>query len=128
VFVDFIQIVNESGRSERDAVNKISAGLPKLAKRENVPVVVASQLTRPNNHNVNEKPILFHLRESGNLEQDAHSVLLIYRPMDTNTNEFTGEDQIIIAKQRHGPVGNIPVTYNDRQLTFEARRSDDATN
>lgn len=120
VLVDFIQIVNESGRDTREAVNKISSGLRKLAKTSQVPVVAASQLGRPRDRNLNEKPTLFHLRESGNLEQDAHNVLMLYRPVDDN-QDFTGDDEIIIAKQRHGVIGSVPVNYNSRQLIFEDR-------
>jgi replicative DNA helicase len=120
VFVDFIQVVREHGRDPREVVNKISAGLRSLAKNAKVPVVAASQLSRANAKNLNERPTLFHLKESGNLEQDAHNVLFLYRPVAEN-QEFTGLDEILVAKQRHGITGSINVFYNPNSLTFEER-------
>lgn len=61
------------------------------------------------------------LRESGNLEQDAHRVLLIYRPKDRDYEEYTGEDLILIAKQRSGVEGRVEVTYNAQALRFQSR-------
>lgn len=120
VFVDFIQIVSDTGRDNREVINKISAGLRSLSKNAGVPVVAASQLARASARNLNERPTLFHLKESGNLEQDAHNVLFLYRPVD-DQQEFTGADEIIVAKQRHGITGPIPVRYNHDCLIFEER-------
>jgi replicative DNA helicase len=120
VFVDFIQIVHEGGRDARDIINKVSAGLRSLSKNFGVPVVAASQLSRANARNLNERPTLFHLKESGNLEQDAHNVFFLYRPVNEH-HEFTGDDEIIIAKQRHGIIGPLNVSYNSDRLIFEQR-------
>ena len=60
------------------------------------------------------------LRESGNLEQDAHCVLLLYRPVDGD-GEWTGEDAILCGKQREGVTGHVDVVYDAKTLTFEAR-------
>ncbi|AXC12746.1 Replicative DNA helicase (DnaB) [Acidisarcina polymorpha] len=120
VFVDFIQIVSETGRDARDVMNKVSAALRSLSKSAGIPVVAASQLSRANSRNLNERPTLFHLKETGNLEQDAHNVFLLHRPVD-DRQDFTGADEIIIAKQRHGVTGPINVFYNSERLIFEER-------
>lgn len=121
IFVDFIQIVHENGKDRREAINKVSAALRDTCKSLNIPFVVASQLARRDS-DVNRRPTMQDLRESGNLEQDAHKVLLIYRPVDKNTDEFTGEDEIIVAKQREGITGSVRVRYDDQALWFRSRR------
>ena len=120
LFVDFVQIVNEQGRTQKEAIDRVSAALRSIAKTLNIPVVVGSQLARRDN-DVNRIPTLQDLRESGNLEQDAHNVLLLYRPIDKSDHSWTGEDQIIIAKCREGPTGSIPTRFDGRSLTFVPR-------
>jgi replicative DNA helicase len=67
-------------------------------------VLALSQLTRPRDGNLNRRPTKFDLKESGALEADAHTVLLIFRRVDETTLLPTGEDEIVIAKQRSGPL------------------------
>ena len=122
LYVDFVQIVQETGRTQKEAIDKISAALRGIAKNLNIPVVVASQLAR-RDADVNRVPTLQDLRESGNLEQDAHNVFLLYRPVDRSTSDFTGEDQFIIAKSREGTPGAIPVAYDTRSLTYKPREA-----
>ena len=69
----------------------------------------------------NRRPTIQDLRESGNLEQDAHNVLLLYRPKDKVTGAWTGEDEIIIDKQREGVTGIVAVTYDEHSLTYQPR-------
>jgi replicative DNA helicase len=120
VFVDFLQIVKTGNQERRLAIGAISAALRELAKTTGAAVVTSSQLSRPRDGSVNARPTLFSLRESGEIEQDAHNVLLLYRPVDDQRRR-TGEDEIVIAKQRHGVTGSVPVTYNSKLLTFEPR-------
>ena len=64
---------------------------------------------------------MFSLKESGALEEAAHTVILPYRPVDAESGAFTGEDELIIGKQRWGAIGSIPVNLNGRYLRFEPR-------
>jgi replicative DNA helicase len=64
---------------------------------------------------------MFSLKESGALEEAAHTVILPFRPLDVETGQFTGEDELIIGKQRWGSIGSIPVLLNGQYLRFEAR-------
>jgi len=84
-----------------------------------VPIVVLSQLSRP--ADINEPPTMTKLKESGDIEANAHVVLLLYQPIDKRTHRPTGEDQIIIGKQRHGPLGEIPVVFDSKTMTFRQR-------
>jgi replicative DNA helicase len=120
VIVDYLQLVNaRNAKTERERVNAVSGGLRDLAKQTRVPVIALSQLSRPGERNVNERPTLYHLKESGNLEQDAYSVLLLYRPQ--NDQGFTGDDEVIVGKQRFGDTATVNVKFNKARVTFEAR-------
>lgn len=81
IFVDFVQIIREDGRDRREAITRVSASLRDTCKSLNIPFVVASQPAR-RDADLNRRPTLQDLRESGSLEQDAHNVLLLYRPVD----------------------------------------------
>jgi len=125
VFKDWENLVlngfGERFRFERERITKISGQIRALAKDTGVPILAVSQLNRPLQRNANERPNKFSMKESGSLENDSHTILLIYRPSD----EFgrpTGDDEIIIAKQRHGPVSNEAVRFDSRTMTFFDRR------
>lgn len=120
IFVDFVQIIREDGKDRREAINRVSAVLRDTAKSLGIPFVVASQLARRDGDE-NRKPSMQDLRESGNLEQDASRVLLLYRPKDRDNEEYTGEDLILVAKQRSGVEGRVEVTYNAQALQFQSR-------
>lgn len=120
IFIDFVQVIHEDGKDRREAINRVSAALRDTCKSLNIPFVVASQLAR-RDADPNRRPTIQDLRESGNLEQDAHNVMLLYRPKDKATGDWTGEDEIIIDKQREGATGMVPVRYDDRSLTYVAR-------
>ena len=120
IFVDFVQIIHEDGKDRREAINKVSSCLRDSCKSLNIPFVVASQLAR-RDADPNRRPTLQDLRESGNLEQDAHNVFLLYRPKDKSTGDWTGEDEIIIDKQREGMTGIIPVRYDPKLLVYRER-------
>lgn len=120
IVVDFVQIIHEDGKDRREAINRVSASLRDTCKALNVPFIVASQLTRRDG-NPNRKPTLQDLRESGNLEQDCHNALFLFRPKD-DRGEWNGEDEIIIEKQREGFTGIVMVKYDDRTLSYIGRQ------
>jgi replicative DNA helicase len=121
IFIDFVQIIHEDGKDRREAINRVSAALRDTCKHLNIPFVVASQLAR-RDADPNRRPTIQDLRESGNLEQDAHNVLLLFRPKDKSTGDWTGEDEVIIDKQREGVTGIVPVRYDERSLTYIGRQ------
>ena len=123
IFCDFVQIIHEDGNDRREAINRVSATLRDTAKSLGIPFVVASQLARRQG-DIDRAPTMRDLRESGNLEQDAHNVLLIHRPK--NNGEWTGEDELIVEKQREGETGPVLVSYDTRSLTFVERRTERA--
>lgn len=120
LLVDYVQLVNAPARDERERITKVSNALRALAKDTGVPIVAISQLSRPRDGNPNMRPNRFALKESGSLENDAHVIVLIYRPMDSS-GQYVGEDELILAKQRSGPVGIAPIAFLDTTLTFKPR-------
>jgi replicative DNA helicase len=119
IFIDFIQIIQEDGRDRREAINRVSAALRDTCKALNIPFIVLSQLSRGDKDS-NRRPTKEDLRESGNLEQDAHNVQLLWREKDDN-GEWTGNDLIIIDKAREGALGPVEVMYDSRTLTYKGR-------
>ena len=120
VIVDYVQLIDADGRDERQRISKISRTLRELAK-EGTPILALSQLARPKDGNLNTRPNKFSLKESGALESDAHTVLLLYRPVDQQDRP-TGEDELIVAKQRHGPWSIEPVYFDTRTLSYRERQ------
>jgi len=100
--------------------------LKALAKELNIPVVALSQLNRAVETTQDKRPMLSHLRESGSIEQDADVVLFLYRPevynfkTDTKTGEsLEGLAEVIIAKQRNGPIGEVKLRFIKDFARFE---------
>jgi replicative DNA helicase len=120
LIIDYVQLLSAPARDERERLTKVSNALRSLAKETGVPVVAISQLSRPKDGNQNFRPNKFHLKESGSMENDSHVIVLTYRPVDEFGNP-TGEDELIIAKQRHGPVSNERVFFDLKTLTFLGR-------
>jgi replicative DNA helicase len=116
--VDYVQIVNAPGKDERLRVAAISRGLTRLAKDEQVPVVALSQLSRPDRSNANRRPTMSDLRESSQLENDAHCIVLAHREWDEEFGKLKSDGELIVAKQRSGETGAFPVNYDKRTLTF----------
>jgi replicative DNA helicase len=122
--VDYAQIVGADGRDERLRVAAVSRGLTRLAKDEGVPVLVLSQLSRAEKGNANRRPTMSDLRESSQLENDAHCVILLHRTWDEDAERMSSDGEIIIAKQRSGETGVFPVTFDRRSLMFgDAQRN-----
>jgi replicative DNA helicase len=125
VCVDYAQIVPADGRDERLRVAAVSRGATRLAKDEGVPVMLLSQLSRPDKANANRRPRLSDLRETSQLENDANVAVLLHRPVDDEEQPGSAAE-LIVAKQRSGATGVFPLEFNQRSLMFEERKSDSA--
>ncbi len=122
IIIDYLQLMRHEGRIESrvEQVGQISRGLKGLARELNVPVIALSQLSRAVEQRGGEKkPILSDLRESGQIEQDADLVMFIYRDeYYEKDSERPGEADIIIAKHRNGPVGDVVLTFRKEVPKF----------
>jgi replicative DNA helicase len=122
IVLDYIQLMQAPGVGENRAteISAISRSLKALAKELNVPVVALSQLNRSLEQRPNKRPVMSDLRESGAIEQDADLIVFIYRDEvyheDTNDK---GVAEIIIAKQRNGPIGTTRLTFLGKYTKFE---------
>jgi replicative DNA helicase len=121
VIVDYLQLIRGSRRSEsrQQEISDISQSLKALAKELNVPVIAVSQLSRAVESRSDHRPQLSDLRESGAIEQDADIVVLLLREEYYNpTPENKGVTEIIIAKQRNGPVGSVMLGFIKEYMRF----------
>jgi replicative DNA helicase len=123
IVIDYLQLMQVPGTKENRAteISEISRTLKALAKELKVPVIALSQLNRSVEQRVDKKPVMSDLRESGALEQDADVILLIYREevYDPNTPK-KGIADIILAKQRNGPTGEVKLTFLGKYTKFES--------
>src|ERR1700691_4057065 len=129
VVIDYLQLMSSRGRNENrnQEVSAISRGLKLMSKDLDVPFVVLSQLsraseTRPGDH----KPQLSDLRDSGSIEQDADLVAFIYREevYKKDREDVKGQAELVIAKQRNGPIGTVPLRFLGQYTRFENRAED----
>jgi replicative DNA helicase len=123
IIIDYLQLMRHEGRVESrvEQVGQISRGLKGLARELNVPVIALSQLSRAvEQRGGDKKPILSDLRESGQIEQDSDLVMFIYREEYylKDESERPGEADIIIAKHRNGPVGDVVLTFQKEYPRF----------
>jgi replicative DNA helicase len=140
ILVDYIQLMsgpinNKDGRVQE--ISQITQGLKAIAKELSIPVVALSQLSRAVEQRDDHKPLLSDLRESGSIEQDADVVMFVYRAAyylqrkepqaatvehaewQAKMNEISHLAQILIAKQRHGPIGNIDLEFEEMFTKFK---------
>lgn len=122
IVIDFLQIVTAPGEKEYERVSYAADALTALAKSTKVPVLCLSQLTRPEDkkHAANVIPTIAMLRSSGKIEQNAHLVLFTHHPEDDN-GDPTGEDLIVIGKQRSGVRGRVKCYFDGRTQRWEDR-------
>lgn len=121
IIIDYLQLMSGSGRtdSRQQEISDISRSLKGLARELNVPVVALSQLSRQVEQRPDHRPMLSDLRESGAIEQDADVVMFIYR--DDYYNKDTADKniaEIIIAKQRNGPIGTVNLVWLPQYTKF----------
>lgn len=121
IIIDYLQLMTGSKKSEsrQQEISEISRSLKSLAREVNVPVVALSQLSRAVEQRPDKRPMLSDLRESGAIEQDADVVMFIYRDDYYNRDtEEPGVSEIIIGKQRNGPVGTIKLAWQAQFTKF----------
>ena len=124
IVVDYLQLIasRDAYENRQQQISSISRGLKGLAKELNIPVVVLSQLSRAvESRGGDRRPLLSDLRESGAIEQDADTVLMLYRPefYEGEESEHAGIAELIIAKQRNGPTGVVRLAFLKEFTRFE---------
>ncbi|MEI4469900.1 replicative DNA helicase [Frigidibacter sp. MR17.24] len=139
IFVDYLQLLRGTGKGDNrvQEIGEISMGLKAIAKELNIPVVALSQLSRTVESREDKRPQLSDLRESGSIEQDADVVMFVYRDEYYKEREKPGEDnleamakwqetmervhgkaEVILGKQRHGPIGTVELSFEGRFTRF----------
>ena len=121
IIIDYLQLMSGSGRSDsrQQEISDISRSLKALARELNVPVIALSQLSRAVEQRPDHRPMLSDLRESGAIEQDADVVMFIYRDDYYNKDtEMKNIAEIIIAKQRNGPIGTVNLVWLPQYTKF----------
>ena len=139
LFIDYLQLVRPSTHrdSRVNEISEITQGLKSIAKELNIPVIALSQLSRQVEARDDKRPQLSDLRESGSIEQDADVVMFIFReeyykdrdkPDENDVENFIkwqeamsrlhGRAELIIGKQRHGPIGTVDLSFQSRFTSF----------
>lgn len=127
IIIDYLQLMSAGSHieSREREISVISRSLKAIAKELNIPVIALSQLNRAVESRQDKRPMLSDLRESGSIEQDADVVLFLYRPeaygltADTDGNSTEGIAEVIIGKQRNGPIGDVRLRFIKDYARFE---------
>ena len=124
IIIDYLQLMKGRIRieSRQQEISEISRSLKALSKELNIPVIAVSQLSRKTEERTGNRPQLSDLRESGAIEQDADLILFLYRDEVYNRaedNPNRGKAEVIIGKQRNGPIGKIELAFLDKITTFK---------
>jgi replicative DNA helicase len=132
IVIDYLQLLRSMSRRAQDnrqlEISEISGGIKALAKELNLPIIVIAQLNRQPDTREGGRPRLSDLRESGSIEQDADLVGLLvrsdyYETDDDAKNDIASEAELIIAKQRNGPTGDVPLIFLKKYTRFEPRET-----
>ncbi|MDE0848761.1 MAG: replicative DNA helicase [Nitrospinaceae bacterium] len=121
IIIDYMQLMQGRGKieSRQLEVSEISRGLKAMAKELNIPILALSQLSRAVESRTDKRPLLSDLRESGSIEQDADVVMFIYRDVVYNPEtDDPGKTEILIRKQRNGPIGEIFLQFENQFTRF----------
>ncbi len=122
VFIDYLQLIKGSNRKSNEnrvqEISEISRMLKTLARELDIPVLCLSQLSRKVEERQGHRPMMSDLRESGSIEQDADVVMFLMRRDYYESSDKPGMAEIIIAKNRHGAIGNIPLTFRKEIAQF----------
>lgn len=124
IVIDYLQLLEHGGRrhdNRQQEITAISRSLKLMARELEVPVITISQLSRAVESREDHRPRMSDLRESGAIEQDADVILLLYREeyYKPESEEAKGRAEVIVAKQRNGPVGSIPLAFRGDHLSFD---------
>jgi replicative DNA helicase len=125
VIIDYLQLMQNSNfknGNRAQELSQITRSLKTIAREFNTPIIALSQLSRNVENRLDQKPILSDLRESGSIEQDADLVLMLYRTKSNTPSSSTDQvlqlTELIIAKQRNGPIGTVKLKFNEKQTKF----------
>lgn len=121
VMIDYLQLIEPDNRRDprQEQVAQISRRLKFLARELQIPVIALAQLNRGVEDRQSHEPRLADLRESGSIEQDADTVMLLHRPEMFEPGQHEGTVEVIVAKQRNGPTGKVTLTYVKQFMRFE---------
>jgi len=121
VFIDYLQLIDPDNRREsrQEQVANISRRLKFMARELQIPVIALAQVNRSSEDRQDHKPRLADLRESGSIEQDADTVMLLHRPELYEPGQHEGIIEVLVAKQRNGPTGDIQLTFLKQYMRFE---------
>jgi replicative DNA helicase len=139
LIIDYLQLVRGTGKNENrvNEISEITMGLKAIAKELDIPVIALSQLSRQVENREDKRPQLSDLRESGSIEQDADVVMFVFReeyykerekPGDHELDKMAlwqeemerlhGRAEVVIGKQRHGPIGTVDLSFEGRYTRF----------
>jgi replicative DNA helicase len=125
VIIDYLQLMQNldfKNGNRTQELSQITRSLKIIAREFNTPIIALSQLSRNVENRLDQKPILSDLRESGSIEQDADLVLMLYRTKSASSSSTTDQalqlTELIIAKQRNGPIGTVKLKFNEKQTKF----------
>ena len=120
IIIDYLQLMTTGKENRQQEVSDISRSLKLLARELDVPVVALSQLSRKVEERTDKRPMLSDLRESGAIEQDADVVMFLYREdYYKKDTENTNVTEVIIAKQRNGPIGTVNLLWFPEYMQFK---------
>ena len=125
VIIDYLQLMQNPKTKMENRVQELSLitrALKNTARQFNIPIIALSQLSRNVENRIDKKPILSDLRESGSIEQDADLVLMLYKNKEVQMRQNETENyyltELIIAKQRNGPLGKIKLKFDPNKTKF----------